>query len=172
MTRTRLVFVATAVALACTGIACADNVVSPASRLKKTGAASLHALTHGHVIACTRRDALSDSATIGPSGGILRLGNNELLIPGGALLEPVTIRADVPSDTVASIRFYPEGLQFRKPVGLVIDADGCGDPGEAAKILYLDEEGTVLEEIDAEYDPRWKRVSAPINHFSRYALGV
>ena len=30
----------------------------------------------------------------------------------------------------------------------------------------------MLEEIEAEYNPAWKRVAAPINHLSRYALGV
>jgi hypothetical protein len=40
------------------------------------------------------------------------------------------------------------------------------------KVLYLDDAGNVLEEIDAIYFPQWKRVAAPIDHFSRYALAV
>jgi hypothetical protein len=115
---------------------------------------------------------VADSALIGPAGGTLRVGNNELVVPPGALLESVMLRGEVPADTVASIRFSPEGLTFHRPAGLVLDAQGCTDPGSAAKILYLDDAGNVLEEIDAYYAPWWKRVAAPINHFSRYALGV
>jgi hypothetical protein len=109
---------------------------------------------------------------IGPAGGILRVGANELLVPAGALLEPVLIRGEVPDDTIASIRLYPGGLTFRKPAALVLDASGCAVPGSGAKITYLDDNGTVLEQIDAIYYPQWKRVAAPIGHFSRYALAV
>jgi hypothetical protein len=143
-------------------------------------AVAVHAVKHakdvtgppGRVVACERRTAASDSALISPSGGILRIGANELLVPGGALLEPVMIRGEVPDDTIASIRLFPEGLTFRKPAALVLDTQGCDDPGSSAKILYLSDDGTIIEQIDATYFPRWKRVAAPIDHFSRYALGV
>jgi hypothetical protein len=102
----------------------------------------------------------------------LRVGNNELVVPPGALLESVMLRGGVPADTIASLRLAPEGLTFRRPAGLVLDTEGCADPGSAAKILYLDDAGNVLEEIEAHYTPWWKRVAAPITHFSRYALGV
>jgi hypothetical protein len=126
----------------------------------------------GRVVACTQREAAADSALIGPAGGTLRVGNNELVVPPGALAEPVIVRGEIPADTIASIRLLPEGLVFRKAAGLVLDTTGCADPGDAAKILYLDDAGTVLEEIEAFYSPWWKRVAAPISHFSRYALGV
>lgn len=126
----------------------------------------------GRLVACERREPSADSALIGPSGGTLRVGNNELVVPPGALLETVMLRGEVPTDTVASIRLYPEGLTFHRAAGLVLDAQGCADPGTAAKILYLDDAGNVLEKIDAYYAPWWKRVAAPITHFSRYALGV
>jgi hypothetical protein len=126
----------------------------------------------GRLVACEQRIAAADSAVIGPSGGTLRVGNNDLVVPPGALTQSILLRGEVPADTVASIRLSPEGLVFRRPAGLVLDAAGCSDPGGAAKVLYLDDAGNVLEEIDAYYDPSWKRVAAPINHFSRYALGV
>jgi hypothetical protein len=126
----------------------------------------------GRLVACERRNVVADSALIGPAGGTLRVGANELVVPPGALATSVMVRGEVPEDTVASIRLFPEGLAFRKPAGLVLDTQGCADPAGAAKILYLDDAGNVLEEIDAHYSPWWKRVAAPINHFSRYALGV
>ncbi|HET6701545.1 MAG TPA: hypothetical protein VFH14_07070 [Gemmatimonadaceae bacterium] len=132
----------------------------------------LSAMMPGRLVACEQRTAAADSAFIGPSGGTLRVGNNELVVPPGAVTEGVMLRGEVPADTVASIRLFPEGLVFRRPAGLALDAAGCANPGEAAKVLYLDDADNVLEEIDAYYDPSWKRVAAPINHFSRYALGV
>jgi hypothetical protein len=130
------------------------------------------AMAPGHVVACEQRTAATDSAVIGPAGGTLRVGNNELIVPAGALLEPVMIRGEVPADTIASIRLLPEGLVFRREAGLVLDASGCADPASGFKILYLDDAGNVLEEIEAVHTPWWKRVAAPITHFSRYALGV
>jgi hypothetical protein len=126
----------------------------------------------GHVLACERREAKVGSGIFGPPGGVLRVGNNELIIPGGALKGWIEIRGEVPNDTIASIRLFPEGLQFRKAAGLVLDTQGCAEPPGQAKILYLHDDGTILEDIEAHYSPKWKRVAAPITHFSRYALGV
>jgi hypothetical protein len=157
-------------------IACGTgDVVSPSPQLnaqRRGEQFGLSAMMPGRLVACEQRIAAADSALIGPSGGTLRVGNNELVVPPGALTENVLLRGEVPADTVASIRLSPEGLVFRRPAGLVLDAAGCANPGEAAKVLYLDDADNVLEEIDAYYDPSWKRVAAPINHFSRYALGV
>ena len=163
--------VAVLLAIAC-GIG-EDATTAPRLKVERSGSQfGNSALAPGHVVACERRVAEADSALIGPSGGTLRVGTNELVVPPGALLEPVILRGEVPADTVASIRLFPEGLTFRRPAGLVLDVSGCADPGDAAKVLYLDDAGNVLEEIDALYSPWWKRVAAPIDHFSRYALGV
>jgi hypothetical protein len=130
------------------------------------------ATAQGQVIACQQRTAAADSALIGPAGGTLLVGNNELIVPAGALLEPVMIRGEIPADTIVSIRLSPDGLTFRKPAGLRLDASGCAEPAKGFTLLYLDDAGNVLEEIEAYYSPWWKSVAAPINHFSRYALGV
>jgi hypothetical protein len=167
----RLMVLVAALAVGCgTG----DRVTSPTPfathpTAEKFGAS---AATPGRLVACERRDVAADSALIGPAGGTLRVGANELVVPPGALTAAVMVRGEVPEDTVASIRLLPEGLVFRKPAGLVLDTEGCADPRGTAKILYLDDAGNVLEEIDAHYSPWWKRVAAPIDHFSRYALGV
>jgi hypothetical protein len=159
------------VALGCAS----ENVVRPtaaSSELPNAQKLGASPLAPGQLVACERREASADSALIGPSGGTLRVGRNELVVPPGALKDEVMLRGEVLDDTVASVRLLPEGLVFRKPAGLALDTDGCTDPGATAKILYLDDDGNVLEEIDAVYSPLWKQVAAPINHLSRYALGV
>lgn len=163
--RKRICMVAVAAAL----VACAaDEMVTSAPRLTprpKRDHFGASATAPGRLVACERRDVAADSALIGPSGGTLRVGANELVVPPGALIETVMLRGDVPADTVASIRLFPEGLEFRKPAGLVLDTEGCADPGSAPKVLYLDEAGNVLEEIDAYYSPWWHRVAAPHHPF-------
>jgi len=163
-------------AILAVGLACGTgDVAGPTPHLTMRGPGrsfGSSGTVAGRLVACEQREAVADSALIGPTGGTLRVGNNELVVPPGALLGTVMLRGEVPTDTVASIRLYPEGLTFNRAAGLVLDAQGCADPGTAAKILYLDDAGSVLEEIDAYYTPWLKRVAAPITHFSRYALGV
>lgn len=124
------------------------------------------------VAACTRRDAQQGSAVIGPAGGTITLGNNQLIVPAGALDTATLITASVPADTIASIHFEPEGLQFRKPAGLVLDGEGCTVSGDGVDVLYLDDDGAVLERIEATYSNFWHTVAAPISHFSVYAIGI
>jgi hypothetical protein len=126
----------------------------------------------GQVLACSRREAQTGSAVIGPNGGTLVVGNNQLIIPPGALQEETRITGTVPADTIASIHFEPEGLRFRKPAGLQLDATGCARAEGQPSILYLDDNGNVLEKIDAVYSNWWHSVAAPIEHFSVYAIGV
>jgi hypothetical protein len=128
--------------------------------------------SNGHVLACSRRQAQTGSAIIGPSGGTLVVGKNKLIVPPGALLQPTLISGTVPADTIASIHFEPEGLRFRRPAGLQLDATGCEKAIGQPSILYLDENGNILEKIDAVYTNWWHAVAAPIEHFSVYAIGV
>jgi len=121
---------------------------------------------------CTRREAQSGSAVIGPKGGILVVGNNILYVPPGALDKPTLIQGDVPPTRTASIHLEPAGLRFKKPAGLRLDASGCSDVSEYPTVLYLDDDGNVLERIDATYSNWWHTVAAPITHFSVYAIGV
>jgi hypothetical protein len=125
----------------------------------------------GQLVACSRREPVTGSAVIGPRGGVVVAGRNTLIVPPGALREPVLITATVSADTVALVRFAPHGLQFRTPAGLVLDSEGCGIPdGAAPAVVYVDDAGTVLERIEAYFSPRWHAVAAPIEHFSGYAI--
>lgn len=126
----------------------------------------------GTLVACSQRTAMSDSALIGPAGGTLVVGKNKLIVPAGALLRPVMISGTVPAEPYAAIHFEPSGLQFRKPAGLVLDGAGCTVPDGAVHVDYVDDDGNVLERIDATYSSLWHTVAAPISHFSVYAIGL
>ena len=125
------------------------------------------------LVRCERHPTYVGSAVIGPAGGTLRVGSSRVIVPPGALDKKVFITATMPEGEFITIRFEfePHGLVFRKPAGLVLDASGC-DLGEwaAPDIVYLSDDGEILERIDSYYSSFWHTVAAPIWHFSGYAI--
>ena len=123
------------------------------------------------IVACTSRKAVESSGRFGPGGGVLAFGDSRLIIPGGALHDTVTISATPRGDGTSTVDFTPSGLHFYKPVGLILDAADCAlKPGDVPSVVYLDDAGQIRETIAAFYDPHWKAVAAPIEHFSAYAI--
>jgi len=127
-------------------------------------------LTSVDLLTCTALPYASSSATIGPEGGTLRVGKSTLIIPRGALSTPVSIKAEQMTGKTNSVRFSPEGLRFRQPAQLTMSYDNCLVTLPAKRIVYTSEALTVLE-ILKSLDLRLTRtVSAPVDHFSRYAI--
>jgi hypothetical protein len=123
------------------------------------------------LIGCQAGDALTASAQIGPQGGVLRFGGSRLVVPPGALRTSVRITATPRGDANGTVDFQPEGLRFHKPVGLVLSVSGCDAPADGVpSVVYLGEQGEILETIAASFDRRWNEVAAPITHFSGYAI--
>ena len=120
---------------------------------------------------CSPHGAISASGVFGPAGGTLTFGGSRLIIPGGALRDTVTISATIPEGSSSSVEFAPHGLQFLKSAGLVLSTVSCELANPLAPaVVYLAPDGTVLEYIEAVYDPRWRTIAAPIDHFSGYAI--
>lgn len=120
---------------------------------------------------CETRVVSADSGVFGPQGGTLIFGSSRLIIPGGALRDTVTISATVPNGNAQRVEFRPNGLQFAKAAGLLLDTSGCAlGSTTAPSVVYLSESGQILETIPAVYDPRWQTIAAPITHFSGYAI--
>ena len=109
--------------------------------------------------------------TIGPSGGVMQIGPHKLEIPRGALSRPVTITAVAPSERVNSIRFTPEGLRFAVKANLTMSYANCDLAILLPKrIVYTTESLSLLEILQSLDAPLRKTVSAPLDHFSRYAV--
>lgn len=122
-------------------------------------------------VSCTPHRAETVGATIGPQGGVLRFGASRLIVPPGALHARVHITALSRGDASATVDFFPEGLRFHKPAGLVLSAAGCVTPADGVpSVVYLGPGDEILETITATYDRRWQEVAAPIEHFSGYAI--
>lgn len=122
------------------------------------------------VLTCSPLPYASDTETIGSEGGIITVGKVSLLIPRGALSQRVKITAEQIRGKTNSVRFSPEGLKFASPAVLTINYDNCALVLVQKKIVYTDEQLKVLQVLRSLDLFRAKSVSAPIDHFSRYAV--
>jgi hypothetical protein len=124
------------------------------------------------LINCTPEQYTVASAVIGPNGGVLRVGQHSLVIPSGALSANVTIQGEVITGSVNSVRFSPEGLTFEARPTLTMSYRNCSGLGMLLpkKIVYTDERLSLLEILQSLDLSAAKLVSAPLAHFSRYAI--
>jgi hypothetical protein len=122
------------------------------------------------LLTCRALPYATATATVGPDGGTSRVGKSTLVVPRGALTKRVTIKAEQIQGSVNSIRFSPEGLRFARPAVLTMSYDNCLIALPTKRIVYTTEGLKVLELLKS-LDLRLTRmVSAPIDHFSRYAI--
>ena len=123
----------------------------------------------------------SVTQTIGPQGGAIEVRRNWLMVPRGALSAPVRITAVAPSDTVALVRFQPEGLRFQRPVLLVARYDHCRVPKRATPriarvtdaldvIEYLASGDASLRHNRLRKGRKGRHVVGELQHLSNYAV--
>jgi hypothetical protein len=128
----------------------------------------------GQLLTCKAQTYAYDSEMIGPQGGILRVGQHTFYVPPGALDSYVRITAEAPAGNTISVRFKPEGLRFdrrHEPV-LTLDYSDCGLVRNLLpkRIAYTDERLNILNILQSLDNIFTHRVSARIEHFSRYAI--
>jgi hypothetical protein len=122
------------------------------------------------LLLCSPQPYAITRQTIGPSGGVLNVGTHSLVIPKDALSEKVAITAEQIRGSTNSIRFSPEGLRFQKPAVLTMNYQNCALALLQKKIVYTTEKLKILEVLRSLDLFRSKSVTAPIDHFSRYAV--
>jgi hypothetical protein len=69
-----------------------------------------------------------------------------------------------------SLRFSPEGLRFQKPAALTMSYQNCLVVLIPKRIVYTDENLKILEVLKSLDLFNKRTVTAPIDHFSRYAV--
>jgi hypothetical protein len=122
------------------------------------------------LLTCSQQRYVAVTRTIGPDGGTIRVGDHQLEIPANALSKRVTITAEQMQGSTNSVRFSPEGLQFEKPARLTLSYRNCVVMLLPKSIVYTTENLKILE-VFRSLDLFGKRqVTAPIDHFSRYAV--
>ena len=124
------------------------------------------------LLACNRQDYGYAQKVIGPAGGSISVSGHVLQIPAGALSRNVTISAEAPGDFVASVRFQPEGLQFSKPAKLTLDYSHCplGRLNILKRVAYTTDNLRILSLLLGRDNILMMRISADLEHFSRYAV--
>src|SRR6266576_5240772 len=134
------------------------------------------------LVSCRPLPYESVTQTIGPEGGVLEVRRNWLVVPRGALQDTVSITAVAASDTLALVRFQPEGLRFQKTAFLVVAYDNCrGKRGVTPRMAHVTDAFDVIELLPAVAaspdDPRFKKVHkghqqvvGELQHFSNYAV--
>jgi hypothetical protein len=122
------------------------------------------------LLTCQEQQYAYDYETIGPWGGTIRVGKHALVIPRGALRSYVRIKAEQMRGSTNSVRFSPEGLQFDKPATLILNYENCQNTGTPKAVVYTTEQLEILEVFRSLDLFKSKTVTAPIDHFSRYAV--
>jgi hypothetical protein len=125
------------------------------------------------LLSCPIQPEWTDQQAIGPEGGTLRVGPHRLKIPAGALESTVVITATAASDSAVSVTFQPEGLTFNVPARLTLDYAHCPliSTLMTKRIAYTTDDGQdVLQMLSSTDDLYRHKVSAELDHFSRYAV--
>jgi hypothetical protein len=124
------------------------------------------------LLSCTPLPTATVTQTIGPDGGMVQVGPHTLVIPPGALGGPVTITATAPSDTVNRVVFQPQGLTFLQPASLTMSFGNCNVAGltSPAQIVYTTDALQILEYLPSVDDLQAQTATAPLQHFSDYAI--
>jgi hypothetical protein len=118
---------------------------------------------------CKTRSDSSVSKEIGWKGGSLSVNGNTLVIPRYALSSPVTITMSQQKGLNSAVDLQPEGLQFAVPAMLTLDYSDCNVKQSLASIVYLNPAGS-YDPLPSVDDPTNLKVTAPLAHFSSYAV--
>jgi hypothetical protein len=145
-----------------------DDLTNITNDLTSTVVGTLGSVTD--LLTCSAQPYAVTTQRIGPNGGVLRVGSHSLQIPGNALSKTVLITAEQISGSTNSVRFSPEGLQFQKPATLAMSYENCALVLLQKKIVFTTEKLKILEVLRSLDLFRSKSVTAPIDHFSRYAV--
>jgi len=145
-----------------------DGLTSTVDGITTTLTGTLGSVTD--VLLCSRQPYAVDSEVIGPDGGVLDVGTHRLIIPRGALSRSVKITGEQIPGVSNSVRFSPDGLEFQSPAVLTMTYNNCAFVLLQKKIVYTDENLKILQVLRSLDLFRSKSVTAPIDHFSRYAV--
>lgn len=122
------------------------------------------------LLACSEQRYVMVRKTVGPEGGLIKVGDHTLVIPKNALSEKVKIRAEQMRGSTNSVRFSPHGLRFEKPALLTMSYSNCVVVLLPKRIVYTTENLSILEVLRSLDLFKKRLVHAPIDHFSRYAI--
>lgn len=125
------------------------------------------------LLKCSNLPYASSTKTIGPLGGTISTGPHKLVIPPGALLQPVTITMIQPTGLgVNAVKLQPEGLRFLTPAALTMSYSNCSLLGKLVpkRIAYTTDSLQILYYLISLDNLLSKYVTGKVDHFSDYVV--
>ena len=125
--------------------------------------------------AATSTDTYAEAFIRADIGGTLRLGDNRVSFPPGALAED-TLVTILREGTSTTFELSPDGIEFYVPVTLTLEMAPPGGfgakKGFTFPVIYYYNEGTSQwENLGGVPDNSKRVISTQIEHFSRYGTG-
>jgi hypothetical protein len=146
-----------------------DSLTAPVA--ESPSASIVDLLSNLQLLSCSTQPYAVTTQTVGQAGGTIVVGAHKLVIPADALTSDVTISAEQVPGSTNSVRFSPEGLSFEKPASLTLSYSNCSRLlSVLKKVVYTDEQLRILDLLPSVDLRLNQTVSAPISHFSRYAV--
>jgi hypothetical protein len=124
------------------------------------------------LLACEVSKTETATTTVGPWGGIVRVGPHTLYVPPGALAENVEITATAPAGKVVAVEFEPHGLRFARPTMLRMSYSDCGVVnGLFLRIVYVGDDQSIREVLPLfGNDLLRQELGGKLTHFSSYVI--
>ncbi len=113
------------------------------------------------------------TAVIGPGGGVLTHAAHSLVVPPGALSQPVQLTFSMPVSDTLMFDLGPDGITFNAPVTLVLSYDHAFTSGvneDSLKVVVWDPGTQNWSKIPTTVDTELNLASGVTDHFSRYAI--
>ena len=150
----------------------APSITEPQFGRSKQGGWGIPGGGRSPFLSCSQIGSEGGGGTIGAAGGTIRAGKNSLVIPAGALSRSTQITMTVVTDSIRVAQLLPEGLVFAvgKPAKLTLDYGDCTHVLLPKKIAYTNNLLQVIQLLLSVDNLLQKSVSAPLEHFSRYAV--
>jgi hypothetical protein len=124
------------------------------------------------LLSCRPLAYASATQSIGPTGGVIRVGPHRFEVPAGALPHAVAITATIVPGTVNRVHFEPAGLEFGRSAALTMSYANCDTLGSLLpkRIAYVADDLSILYYLLSLDDLRNRTVTGEVDHFSDYVL--
>ena len=152
-------------------LACAQNDVAGPEQAPIE--ASVYSIAPGFVKCRPLGSAYAGKYVTPGRWDTLKVGPHKLIFQPNSLAYKTYITASIGSDSSRSVKFGPEGLQFKSGYAptLQLNVGNCATVVSTMKIVYSDDYlATVKETKSSIVNLSLQYVSAAISHFSRYAV--
>lgn len=130
----------------------------------------------GSLLYCPASESATTAGTIGPEGGVLRVGGHRVSVPAGAVAESTTFVMTVPAGQYLEVDVSAMGVEhytFRAPVAITLDFSRCPLYLGPYRAWYIDTTTkALLEDMGGVSDLLSRTHTFQTGHLSGYAVAT